>query len=191
MDIKNLQEFMELLGRLKHMKRTGWVIRNIPDPETIAGHMYRMAMLSFLVDNNENLDKIKIMQMALIHDLAECIVGDITPHCGVPPDEKHRLEDEAMEDICKLLGDKGPMILEMFREYEKQESEEAKYVKDLDRLDLIMQAFEYEKREKIPGQLEEFFVATNGKIRHPFINKVASEIAARREALQNISTSSK
>lgn len=53
--------------------------------------------------------------MALIHDLAECIVGDITPHCGVPPDEKHRLEDEAMEDICKLLGNKGPMILDMFR----------------------------------------------------------------------------
>ncbi|XP_003700151.2 5'-deoxynucleotidase HDDC2 isoform X1 [Megachile rotundata] len=191
MDITNLQEFMELLGRLKHMKRTGWVIRNIPDPETIAGHMYRMAMLSFLVDNEENLDKVKIMQMALIHDLAECIVGDITPHCGIPPDEKHRLEDEAMEDICKLLGNKGPMILEMFREYEKQESAEAKYVKDLDRLDLIMQAFEYEKREKIPGQLEEFFVATNGKIRHPFINKVATEIAARREAFQTVSTSSK
>lgn len=101
-------------------------------------------MLSFLVDNKENLDKVKyemvflmlfvctydrvyiyntklhfdrcrIMQMTLIHDLAECIVGDITPHCGVPPDVKHKLEDEAMEKICKLLGDKGPMILEMFR----------------------------------------------------------------------------
>lgn len=166
-------------------------MRNIPDPETIAGHMYRMAMLSFLVDNEENLDKVKIMQMALIHDLAECIVGDITPHCGVPPDEKHRREDEAMEDICKLLGDKGPIILEIFREYEKQESAEAKYVKDLDRLDLIMQAFEYEERDKIPGQLEEFFASTSGKIRHPFINKIASEITARREALQHNSISSK
>lgn len=55
------------------------------------------------------------MQMTLIHDLAECIVGDITPFCGIPPDEKHRMEDEAMEDICKLLGDKGPEILEIFR----------------------------------------------------------------------------
>lgn len=167
------------------------------------------------------------MQMALIHDLAECIVGDITPHCGVPPEEKHRREDEAMEDICKLLGDKGPMILEMFRvsiinyiliifyipfciyksvaqfisllfslkfdlqEYEKQESQEAKYVKDLDRLDLIMQAYEYEKRDNVPGELEEFFVATNGKIRHPFINKIACEITARREALCHNSASSK
>lgn len=182
MDTKKLQEFMELIGRLKHMKRTGWVIRNIPDPETIAGHMYRMAMLSFLVDS-EDLDKIKIMQMALIHDLAECIVGDITPHCGVSADEKHRREDEAMEGICELLGDKGPTILQMFREYEKQESPEAQYVKDLDRLDLIMQAYEYEKRDNIPGKLEEFFVSTNGKIKHPFINKIASEITADRDAL--------
>lgn len=55
------------------------------------------------------------MQMTLIHDLAECIVGDITPLCGIPVDVKHRMEDEAMEDICKLLGDKGPEILQIFR----------------------------------------------------------------------------
>lgn len=55
------------------------------------------------------------MQMALIHDLAECIVGDITPSCGIPSEIKHKLEDEAMEDICKLLGDRGPVILEIFR----------------------------------------------------------------------------
>lgn len=53
--------------------------------------------------------------MSLIHDLAECLVGDITPHCGIPIDEKHKLEDEAMVDICKLLGDKGPELLAMFR----------------------------------------------------------------------------
>lgn len=46
-------------SHLQHMKRTGWVKRDIPDPETIAGHMYRMAMLSFLVDGKENLDKTK------------------------------------------------------------------------------------------------------------------------------------
>ena len=57
----------------------------------------------------------RVMQMALIHDLAECIVGDITPHCGVSADDKHRMEDEAMEEICKLLGNKGPEMLEMFR----------------------------------------------------------------------------
>lgn len=48
------------------MKRTGWVLRNISEPETIAGHMYRMAMLSFLVDNKENLDQVKYEMVSLL-----------------------------------------------------------------------------------------------------------------------------
>ncbi|XP_012274541.1 HD domain-containing protein 2 [Orussus abietinus] len=191
MDFKKIHEFLELIGRLKHMKRTGWVIRNINDPETIAGHMYRMAMISFFVDNTENLDKTKIMQMALIHDLAECIVGDITPYCGIPVEDKHRMEDEAMESICKLIGDKGPEMLEMFREYEKQESPEAQYVKDLDRLDLIMQAYEYEKRDNTPGKLEEFFSTINGTIKHPFISQIVEEINVQRKALLPVQTNGK
>lgn len=183
MDIKNLKEFMELVGKLKHEKRAGWVLHNVSDVETIAGHMYRMAMLSFLIDSNDNLDKTKIMQMTLVHDLAECIVGDITPHDHIAPEVKHAQEDEAMEKICQLLGDKGPGMLEIFREYEKQESPEAKYVKDLDRLDLLMQALEYEKRDKNPGHLQEFFNSINGKIRHPFLNEVANEINQEREEL--------
>lgn len=64
-----------------------------------------------------------------------------------------------------------------------QQTPEAQYVKDLDRLDLMMQAFEYEKRDNILGKLEEFFVATNGKIKHPFISKLASDIVSERGAL--------
>ncbi|XP_033219437.1 HD domain-containing protein 2 [Belonocnema kinseyi] len=187
MDVKKLKEFMELIGVLKHEKRAGWKLHNVSNPETIAGHMYRMAMLSFLIDSNENLDKNKIMQMTLIHDLAECIVGDITPHDNITPEVKHEMEDKAMEQICQLLGDKGPEILEMFREYEQQQSPEAKYVKDLDRLDLLMQAYEYEKRDKTPGHLQEFFNAINGKIRHPFLNKIANEINEEREELIRVS----
>lgn len=52
-----------------------------------------------------------------------------------------------------------------------------------------MQAYEYEKRDNIPGKLEEFFSA-NGKIGHPFIKKLASEITATRQALCSNSTSS-
>ncbi|XP_034933665.1 5'-deoxynucleotidase HDDC2 [Chelonus insularis] len=181
MDFKKLQEFVELVGRLKHLKRTGWVLKGISEPETVASHMFRMAMFSFLVDSTENLNRTKIMQMALIHDLAECIVGDITPHCGVSVEEKHKLEDNAMVNICQLLGNKGPELLDLFREYELQESPEAKYVKDLDRFDLIAQAYEYERRDKIPGELEEFFSNTTDKINHPFIQQMAAEVLQRRQ----------
>lgn len=46
-----------------------------------------------------------------------------------------------------------------------------------------MQAFEYEKRDNTPGELEEFFSATNGKILHPFLNKMADEINEQRRVL--------
>ncbi len=32
------------------------------------------------------------MKLALVHDMAECIVGDITPFCGVSKEEKHEKE---------------------------------------------------------------------------------------------------
>ncbi|KAK0092682.1 hypothetical protein PV326_000854 [Microctonus aethiopoides] len=186
MDVAKIQDFMELAGHLKHLPRTGWVLEDIPFPESVAGHMYRMAIMTFLIDEKDNLDKFKVMQMALIHDLAECVVGDITPRCGVPVEEKHRREDNAMVDISQLLGDKGPDMLQLFREYESGESAEAKYVKDLDRLDLISQAYEYEKRDNIPGKLDEFFDNSVDKIQHPHLKKLADEIMRRRDkVIQN------
>ncbi|XP_063993826.1 5'-deoxynucleotidase HDDC2 isoform X2 [Diachasmimorpha longicaudata] len=125
----------------------------------------------------------RVMEMALVHDLAEAIVGDITPHCGVPVAEKHRREDEAMVEISKLLGNKGPETLKLFREYESRDSPEAKFVKDLDRLDLIMQAYEYEKRDQTHGKLEEFFAASTEHISHPLLKKIANEILTRRAEL--------
>lgn len=52
---------------------------------------------------------------ALVHDLAECIVGDLTPHCGVSPEEKHRREDEAMKKIAELTGIAGDRMYELYK----------------------------------------------------------------------------
>uniref|UniRef100_A0A183SC36 HD_domain domain-containing protein n=1 Tax=Schistocephalus solidus TaxID=70667 RepID=A0A183SC36_SCHSO len=40
-------------------------------------------------------DTVMVMKMAIIHDLAECIVGDLTPYCGVSVEEKHAQEEFA------------------------------------------------------------------------------------------------
>lgn len=41
--------------------------------------------------------------MCLVHDMAESIVGDITPHCGVPVDVKHQKEEAAMKELVSLV----------------------------------------------------------------------------------------
>lgn len=48
---------------MQHLKRTGWVIRNVDDCETISGHMYRMALLTFLIDEKSGLDRTKCMEL--------------------------------------------------------------------------------------------------------------------------------
>lgn len=69
------------------------------------------------------------------------------------------------------------------QEYETGESAESKFVKDLDRLDMIMQAFEYEKRDNCLLQHQEFFDSTEGKFNHPFIKKLVDEIYVQRQNL--------
>lgn len=60
-------------------------------------------------------NKINNLFSALVHDLAECIVGDITPHCGVTPEEKHRQEDEAMKTLAELTGIAGDRMYELYK----------------------------------------------------------------------------
>ncbi|KAG8243777.1 HD domain-containing protein 2 [Homalodisca vitripennis] len=116
------------------------------------------------------------MELALVHDLAECIVGDITPHCGVPPEEKHKREKTAMLELAKLVGSSGNYLLQLYQEYEEQVSSEAQFVKDLDRFDMVMQAFEYEKSSKNSLNLQEFFDSTEGKFKHPKITSLVTEL---------------
>lgn len=155
-------------------------MRDVKDCESIAGHMYRMSLITFLLDENQSLDRVKCMEMALVHDLAEAVVGDITPYCGVSKEEKRNREFVAMEDIAKLAGPSYHRLMELFHEYEQGESAEAKFVKDLDRLDMVMQAFEYEKKES-NLRLQEFFDNTDGKFQHPFVQRIVKEIYAQRK----------
>lgn len=52
--------------------------------------------------------------LALVHDLAESIVGDITPYCGVSKEEKRLREMNAMQEITKLIAPRGERLMELF-----------------------------------------------------------------------------
>lgn len=67
------------------------------------------------------------------------------------------------------------------QEYEENESPESKFVKDLDRLDMVLQAFEYEKRDNCIKTHQEFFDSTDGKFNHPLVVNLVNEIKAQRE----------
>ena len=67
----------------------------MPKPETVSGHMYRMAILAMALGGEDpSLDVLRCVKMALVHDIGEAIVGDITPRCGVSEADKFKLEEE-------------------------------------------------------------------------------------------------
>ncbi|CAN1811570.1 5'-deoxynucleotidase HDDC2 [Linum perenne] len=139
-------DFLSLCHRLKTTKRAGWVKRDVRDPESIADHMYRMGLMGLILPDIPGIDRDKCVKMAIVHDIAEAIVGDITPSDGVPKEEKSRKEAEALDHMCKLLGggSRAKEIEQLWKEYEDNSSPEAKLVKDFDKVEMILQALEYE-----------------------------------------------
>ncbi|XP_066325102.1 uncharacterized protein [Miscanthus floridulus] len=174
-------DFLTLCYRLKTTKRAGWVKRGVQAPESVADHMYRMGVMALVAADLPGVDRNRCVKMAIVHDIAEAIVGDITPSDGVPKEEKSRREKEALDHMCELLGggSRAQEIRELWMEYEENASLEAKVVKDFDKIEMILQALEYEKEQG--RDLEEFFQSTAGKFQTDMGKAWAAEIASRRK----------
>lgn len=172
--------FFEFVVNLKHVSRRGWDFSKVDNHESVAAHMYSMGMMTFLLGNNTTLDRLKCLQLCIIHDLAESIVGDITPHDNITQEAKHALEDEAMKKITSHVdGEVGTLIYNLYKEYEAKETPEAQFVKDLDKFDLIFTADFYENRDKTPGKLQEYF-DIDGQFQHPYIGKLVETLREKR-----------
>ncbi|KAI3730541.1 hypothetical protein L1987_61712 [Smallanthus sonchifolius] len=175
-------DFLTLCHSLKTTKRKGWVNHGIKGPESIADHMYRMALMALIAGDLPGINRERCIKIAIVHDIAEAIVGDITPSDGVPKVEKSRLEQAALNEMCNVLGGgmRAEEIKELWREYEDNTSLEANLVKDFDKVEMILQALEYEtEHDRI---LDEFFLSTAGKFQTEIGKSWAAEIIARRNS---------
>lgn len=174
-------DFLTLCHSLKTTKRAGWVKREVENPESISDHMYRMGLMALISSDIPGVNRDKCVKMAIVHDIAEAIVGDITPSDGISKMEKSRREKEAIDHMCNLLGggSRAKEIYDLWMEYEESSSLEAKIVKDFDKVEMILQALEYEKEQG--KDLEEFFESTAGKFQTDIGKAWALEIASRRK----------
>jgi putative hydrolases of HD superfamily len=57
----NALQFMRVIGQLKTLKRTGWVNNDVMLPESVADHMYRMAVIAMLL-TDDRLDKNRLVK---------------------------------------------------------------------------------------------------------------------------------
>lgn len=187
-EVKSLFAFFKLCGNLKHLKRTGWVLRGVKEPESVASHTYRMAMMAFMFGGNgvdPSVNRERCIKMALVHDLAESLVGDLLPN-EVTKDEKYRREKAAMDHIKTLVPEKvGTELYQLWQEYDSGSSAEAMVVKDLDKFDMILQAYEYEQEECRTGALQEFFDSTDGKFNTAEVKGWVDELKTERSKNQH------
>lgn len=176
--------FVQIVRLLKTQKRTGWVDRGVPHEkvESIADHMYRMSIISMLIPNKEiNTDK--CVKIAVVHDIAEALVGDITPFGGVTKAEKHRRELAAIEYLAKIIKpyneDFSHEILDLWLDYEEIRCLEARYVKDIDKYEMIQQAWDYEQEYGLQYDLEEFY-SSRSAIKSVEVGELCDEVIRQR-----------
>eukprot|EP01121_Diplochlamys_sp_Union-15-3_P005195 TRINITY_DN15531_c0_g1_i1.p1 TRINITY_DN15531_c0_g1~~TRINITY_DN15531_c0_g1_i1.p1 ORF type:complete len:334 (+),score=40.39 TRINITY_DN15531_c0_g1_i1:41-1042(+) len=182
---ESILNFLKLALKVKRRIRTGWKRCQVEDPESVADHMYGLSLISFLF-RDISIDNNRCIKIALVHDIAESLVGDITVHDGIKVDQKHKMEAEAIVKLKGVLGGSlGEELEVLWNEYNSASSPEAKIVKQLDKLEMIVQAGCYEEEQKV--DLEDFFNSTKDAFYHEVIAswaKILNEEHKKRKALQ-------
>jgi len=172
-------DFLLKALELKDENRTGWELRNIEDPESVADHAWSAAFLTLVYGiKEENIDADHAVKIALVHDLAEAETGDIATRAqdadqGTSEEEKNKLEHHFFENLEETLEDDN--IRALWKDYEQKETDEARFVKDMDKIELCLQALKYELQQRYDPEeenenfqehdnLDEFFVTTEPRI---------------------------
>lgn len=189
-----IEFFLDAL-ELKDEKRTGWELRNVEEPESVADHTWGCATLVMMFSGQEDLNTEKCLKMALVHDLGESKVGDLATRAvdlenKVSKEEKDRKERNALEEMTEKLG--SSEIMDLWEEYSERETEEARFVKDMDLVELCLQALKYEKEGRYNPEeenenfqkydnLDEFFATSRPRLHTDLGKQLFHDIKERYE----------
>ncbi|XXF77141.1 HD domain-containing protein [Myxococcaceae bacterium GXIMD 01537] len=173
-------------NQLKQLYRQGWLRVGVPRErcESVAEHSFGVALLClFLADTYfPEADAAKVVRLALLHDLGEARVGDLTPHDGVAVEDKHARERRAVEQLLGGLP-RGAEYVALWEEYERGGSFEARLVRQVDRLEMGLQALVYEHQGF--GDLSQFFQSVERALEAPPLRAVLAELEALRPGVEH------
>ena len=142
-----LELFMEI-NALTKIKRAGWILAGVSDPETVADHCFETAMFAYILSKylNQEVDLKKVLLMALFHEIGEVRLTDLPRRSakylkGVKKPAEHR----AMLDVLNGFADDIPALIE---EMEQKESIEARLCEAAEELQIIFKALVYAKENR-------------------------------------------
>ena len=166
-ELNRILDFMVEVDRLKEIKREGWVLGAVGNPEHVGDHSFSTALLSYLMAEKGGLDSFKCMKMALIHDINEAVAGDIAKRAReedqvVSNTEKKRIEEKNMSQILSILDpETRAEFRALWNELEDRTTPEAQLVKQCDQFDYVRMLVKYSKR--LSGKRVDEFFETGGK----------------------------
>jgi putative hydrolase of HD superfamily len=169
-------DFLNIAANLKTVPRQGWIDKlSIKNPESVADHTYSMAIIGMILSDSQKYNTEKILKMILLHDLAESITGDLTPE--QKSKEKIILEDKTFEKILVHLPENlQKQYLQLWDEYQKNNSKEANFVHQIDKLEMALQAKIYSKQNISLKELLPFFDSAQKEISDPNILKLFNHL---------------
>ena len=135
--------FFAEAGLLKHIKRSGWWVAGIKNPETVAEHCFRCAVIGFYLAHMEKVDPYKVVTMTLFNDIHEARINDLHK-MGHHYIDFREAEKRVFDDQTANLNQSVQRDLRRFRkDYDSQQSKESLVARDADILECLVQAKEY------------------------------------------------
>ena len=137
--LKNYLQFINEAEQLKNVLRTAWTSEG--KQESTAEHSWRLALLAMVIlEEYPRLDSLKVIKMALLHDIGEIREGDISAALRPDPGEKYLAEERGASGLFSLLPPQlEKEYMDLWKEYNEAVSKEARLVKALDKAETIMQ----------------------------------------------------
>ncbi len=142
-ELEGMAKFLFEMGLLKRSKRTGWWLAGVKDPESIAEHAFRTAVIGMLLAMLEGVDPGKVALLCLLHDTQESRLGDI-PSVGRRYIKTASNQAVTADQVAAFPEPLAHVLRTLVDEYEDRESGESCIAHDADKLECLVQAREYE-----------------------------------------------
>jgi putative hydrolase of HD superfamily len=141
-DLTAVANLLYEMGTLKRARRTGWWLAGVRDPESVAEHSWRTALIATIIAKLEGADPARTALLAVWHDSPETRTGDIS-HLGRRYAQRGAQEAVTADQTTSMPGPLADTIRELIVEYEAKESREAICARDADKLECLLQGIEY------------------------------------------------
>ena len=135
--------FFAEAGLLKRVKRSGWWVAGIENPESVADHCFRCAVISYYIAHKEKLNTLKVVSMALFNDIHEARINDLHKMGHYYIDFKDAEKRVFADQVLNLDQGMSRELKKFREEYDLQSSKEAVAARDADILECLLQAKEY------------------------------------------------